>query len=127
MRYMLIERFSDGPGPVYRRASEKGRLLPDGLRYIDSWIVDDGRLDTCFQLMETDDVSLFDDWIVNWADLSSFEVFPVIDSSEAANRVGTAWSDGIDAGGSVSNGGIESSKVAGTASPATLPAASHGQ
>lgn len=103
VRYMLIERFSKGPGPVYRRAAEHGRMLPEGLRYIDSWIVDDGRLDTCFQLMETDDVSLFDDWIANWVDLGSFEIFPVIDSAEAARRVGQTWSDGVGPDGSEPN------------------------
>ena len=82
---MVIERFLHGPGPVYERAAERGRILPDGLRYIDSWVVD-GELDRCFQLMETDDPSLFDTWIEAWVDLVSFEVFPVIDSDEAARR-----------------------------------------
>ena len=55
MLFMVIERYTHGPEPIYRRAAEKGRMLPDGLRYVDSWIVDDGALDRCFQLMETDD------------------------------------------------------------------------
>ena len=55
MLYMLIERYSSGPGPVYERAAAHGRMLPNGLRYIDSWVVDDENLDRCFQLMETDD------------------------------------------------------------------------
>ncbi len=52
----------------------RGRMLPEGLRYIDSWIVEDDRLDTCFQLMETNDPSLFDVWGANWSDLGEFEV-----------------------------------------------------
>jgi hypothetical protein len=63
-------------------------MLPDGLHYVDSWIVDDGNLDTCYQLMETDDPSLFDVWLANWSDLGTFEVIPVISSPEAAARFG---------------------------------------
>ena len=63
-------------------------MLPEGLRYIDSWIVDDGRLDRCFQLMETDSPELLDVWRARWADLVDFDVLPVITSSEAAQRSG---------------------------------------
>ena len=61
-------------------------MLPDGLHYVDSWIVDDERLDRCYQLMETDDPSLFDEWLSHWSDLGEFEVIPVIDSAAAAAR-----------------------------------------
>jgi hypothetical protein len=88
MLYMVIERFTQGPGPVYARASERGRMLPDGLHYLDSWIVDDDGLDRCFQLMETDDPALFDEWASHWSDLGTIEVLPVIKSAEAAARVG---------------------------------------
>jgi hypothetical protein len=81
---MVIERFVQGAKPVYERAAEKGRMLPDGLVYVDSWI--DVSLERCFQLMETDDPALFDEWIANWSDLGEFEVVPVIDSAEAAER-----------------------------------------
>ena len=91
MLFMVIEKYSHGPRPVYERAAERGRMLPEGLRYIDSWIVDDGRLDRCFQLMETDNPELFDIWRARWADLGDFEVFPVIKSGEAARRVGIQW------------------------------------
>ncbi len=84
MRYMVIETFVHGPGPVYARAAERGRLLPDGLFYVDSWV--DERLDRCFQLMETDDPTLFDTWIAAWGDLVTFEVVPVLTSAEAAAR-----------------------------------------
>lgn len=85
MRYLVIERFVHGPQPVYARASKRGRLLPTGLVHLDSWV--DGRsLDRCFQLMETEDPSVFDEWIANWQDLAEFEIVPVIDSAEAARR-----------------------------------------
>ncbi|HEX4905099.1 MAG TPA: DUF3303 family protein [Acidimicrobiales bacterium] len=88
MLYLVIERFLHGPGPVYARAAERGRMLPDGLRYVDSWIVDDDALDRCYQLMETDEPALLDEWAASWGDLVSIEVLPVIRSAEAATRVG---------------------------------------
>jgi hypothetical protein len=88
MRFMVIERYVHGPGPIYERAAAQGRMLPDGLRYVDSWIVDDGAFDRCFQLMETDDPGLFDAWLDNWRDLCDFEVLPVITSSDVADRLG---------------------------------------
>jgi len=92
MLYMVIEHFRLGPKPVYQRAAERGRMLPEGLRYVDSWIVDDGNLDRCFQLMETDDPSLFEVWHDNWRDLGDIEIIPVIKSAEAAARVAIEWS-----------------------------------
>jgi hypothetical protein len=91
MLFMVIEHYSHGPEPVYQRAAERGRMLPDGLRYVDSWIADDGRLDRCFQLMETSNPELLDVWRDRWADLCDFEIFPVIKSDEAARRVGVRW------------------------------------
>jgi hypothetical protein len=81
---MVIERYLSGPAPIYSRVAERGRMLPDGLTYVESWV--DERLDRCFQLMETDDPSLFDAWIACWADLAAFEVVPVLSSAEAAGR-----------------------------------------
>ena len=75
---MVVEHYTHGPAPVYERAAERGRMLPDGLRYIDSWIVADEALDRCFQLMETDDPKLFDTWFARWSDLTTFEVWPVL-------------------------------------------------
>jgi hypothetical protein len=89
--YMVIERYVAGPQPVYDRAAAQGRMLPDGLRYVDSWVVDDPALDRCFQLMETDDPRLFDAWRERWSDLVEFEITPVIRSAEAAARVDVAW------------------------------------
>jgi len=82
---MVIERFAQGARAVYERAETTGRLLPPGLRYVDSWVTES--LDRCFQLMETDDPRLLDDWMEQWRDLVVFEdVVPVIGSAEAASR-----------------------------------------
>jgi hypothetical protein len=85
MLYMVVERFMHGARPVYERAAERGRLLPDGLVYVDSWV--DERLHRCFQLMETEDPGLLDEWTARWSDLAEFEVVPVISSAAAAARV----------------------------------------
>lgn len=85
MRYMIVEHFRDGnPEPVYERLRERGRLAPDGLRYIDSWVTHD--LAHCYQLMECDSPLLLNEWIAAWSDLVEFEVHPVISSTEAAER-----------------------------------------
>jgi len=91
---MVVERYLKGPRAVYERAARDGRMLPAGLRYIDSWVVDDAGLDRCFQLMETDDPSLFEVWKASWGDLAEIEVFPVITSAEAAARVAVSWGGG---------------------------------
>lgn len=83
MRYMVIERFKD-VAAVYHRFAEKGRQMPDGLRYIDSGITADLR--TCYQLMETDDPALFPLWTRNWDDLMDFEIIPLLTSAEAREK-----------------------------------------
>ena len=86
MLYMVVEIFKNGDAaPVYERFRESGRLAPEGLNYISSWV--DDRLERCFQLMETDDLALLDKWISHWKDIVDFQVFPVITSAEAAARV----------------------------------------
>jgi Protein of unknown function (DUF3303) len=85
LRYMVVETFMRGPVPVYERAAEHGRMLPAGLEYVDSWV--DERLARCFQLMETDDPGLLDEWTARWSDLVAFEVIPVIGTAEAGARV----------------------------------------
>ena len=87
--YMVIESFKGGdPAPVYRRFAERGRMAPDGLRYVSSWI--DERLHRCYQLMETDDCALIDQWIANWSDIVDFEFVPVMTSADAANSSSAA-------------------------------------
>ena len=84
--YMVVERFRNGDAaPVYRRFREHGRMAPEGLAYISSWVTED--LSTCYQLMETADRALLEDWMRNWTDLVEFEVHPVMTSREAAERV----------------------------------------
>jgi hypothetical protein len=80
---MVIEKFKAGQAAaVYQRFHEKGRMLPHGLTYVDSWV--EKNLGRCFQLMECDDVALFQQWIVHWQDLVEFEIVPVMSSKEAA-------------------------------------------
>ena len=84
--YMVIERFKDGDAvPVYRRFRDRGRLAPEGLSYVSSWV--DTKIERCYQLMETDNPLLLDEWIAQWKDIVDFEVHPVISSSEAAERM----------------------------------------
>jgi len=84
--YMVVEYFRNGDAaPVYRRFRERGRLAPEGLTYLSSWV--DHKLERCYQLMETDDRALLDRWIANWSDIVDFEVHPVMASSEAAERI----------------------------------------
>lgn len=87
MQYVIIEKFRDGdPVPVYRRFRDRGRLAPDGLRYVASWVT--GDLTRCYQVMECDDRGLLDEWIGNWNDIVEFEVIPAMTSAEAAAAVG---------------------------------------
>jgi Protein of unknown function (DUF3303) len=85
--YMVVENFKKGDTvPVYRRFRERGRLAPDGLSYVSSWVTE--KLDRCYQVMETEDRALLDQWIANWSDIIDFEVYPVISSKEASERIG---------------------------------------
>jgi hypothetical protein len=91
---MVIERFhNDNARPVYERFWKNGRLAPDGLRYINSWVTSDLR--RCYQVMECDDRALLDQWISAWEDLVDFEVYPVVTSADAAARVRDAVPVGI--------------------------------
>ena len=86
MIYMVIEHFKNGDAkPVYRRFREKGRLAPEGLTYVTSWVEEN--LQRCFQLMETDERKLLDEWLANWSDIVEFEVFPVMTSKEALAKI----------------------------------------
>ena len=86
MVYMIIEHFKNqDPVPVYRRFRDRGRLAPQGLQYVSSWV--DEEVKRCFQLMETDDRNLLDEWMANWSDIVEFEIYPVISSKEAAEKV----------------------------------------
>lgn len=84
--YMVVEHFKkDDPVPVYRRFRERGRLAPEGLTYISSWV--DNRLTRCYQVMETENPALLDEWMARWSDIVDFEVLRVISSAEAVEAV----------------------------------------
>ena len=82
MLFMVIERFKDNDMlPVYRRLRDQGRVLPDGLKYIDSWI--EPNFSRCFQLMETDDLRLLQEWVLNWRGTGMrVEIVPVVPSKD---------------------------------------------
>ena len=87
MLFMVIERFGgrEQAAAVYRRFRERGRMMPEGLKYVASWVEPDfGR---CFQLVECEDAALLDLWTANWRDLVEFEVVPVVTSAEAAEAI----------------------------------------
>jgi hypothetical protein len=84
MLFMVIERFKDIKA-VYDREREKGRILPEGLRYVGSWV--EANCNRCFQLMECDDASLFQKWVIQWGDLVDFEIIPVVESKQTAKEI----------------------------------------
>lgn len=86
MLYMIIEHFKEGDAiPVYRRFREQGRMSPDGLRYVSSWV--DTDFTRCYQVMECEDERLLGDWMKRWKDLVDFEVTPIITSAEAVDAL----------------------------------------
>jgi len=86
MLYMVVEHFRNKDAvPVYRRFRDSGRMAPEGLIYLSSWV--DQSFECCYQLMQTRDRRLIDEWITRWSDLVDFEVHPVLTSSEAAEVI----------------------------------------
>jgi len=84
--YMVVEHFKNKDAvPVYRRFRDRGRMAPQGLVYLSSWV--DQKLERCYQLMEAEDPALLDQWIANWSDIVDFEVYPVLTSKEAAEKI----------------------------------------
>jgi hypothetical protein len=89
MHYMVYERFKENAVPeIYRRLKDKGRMMPEGLDYVSSWI--DLDLTRCYQLMKTDNASLFPLWTDNWKDLMEFEIVPVRTSAETVEIMAKA-------------------------------------
>jgi len=83
---MIVEHYRNrDPVPVYRRFRDRGRLAPEGLTYVGSWITED--LGTCYQVMECRERALLDAWMEQWRDLVDFEVIPVLSSAEVQARV----------------------------------------
>jgi len=86
MTYMVVEHFRGGDAlPVYRRFRDQGRLAPEGLKYVASWVTTDLR--RCFQILECEDPKLLAEWTGRWHDLVEFEVIPVMTSAEAVATV----------------------------------------
>lgn len=84
MLYLIVETFRDSVA-VYRRFRDRGRLAPDGLNYINSWVTPDVK--RCYQVMECADRQLLDAWLAQWRDIVDFEVIPVITSAQAAEAM----------------------------------------
>jgi hypothetical protein len=86
MLFAVIERFKNRDAKaVYRRFRDHGRMAPDGLAYVESWV--EANFDRCFQLMECDDVQLLQQWATHWQDLVDFEFVPVLRSKEAVEII----------------------------------------
>lgn len=92
MLFMVIETFRDNDMvPVYRRLKSEGRMLPDGLIYLDSWV--EPNFGRCFQLMQCDDLSRLQEWILQWRGVGvTFEIVPVVPGKQAGDLV-TRFSD----------------------------------
>lgn len=84
---MVIERFRDNDMvPIYQRVSERGRSIPQGLKYVDSWI--EPNFGRCFQLMECEDLRLIQEWVLNWRGMDvTFEIVPVVPSAQTREVV----------------------------------------
>jgi hypothetical protein len=87
MLFMIIETFRDNDMvPIYKRVRDEGRVIPEGLKYIDSWV--EPNFSRCFQLMECDDAKLLQEWILKWRGFGvSFEIVPVLTSKETREVV----------------------------------------
>ena len=93
MLFMVIERFKNrDAAAIYRRFQERGRMMPDGLTYVGSWI--EANFDRCFQLMECDDARLFQQWVAQWQDLMECEIVPVVPSQETKEAISPMLNQG---------------------------------
>ena len=86
MLFMVIENFRNQDArPIYRRLRDKGRMTPEGVTFLDSWVAAD--LSRCFQLMECEEVALFQRWVAEWCDLVEIEIVPVVTGKETAEAL----------------------------------------
>jgi hypothetical protein len=89
MLFMVIEKFKNKDAlAVYRRFREQGRMMPEGLKYVGSWI--EANFDRCFQLMECDDPRMFQEWVIRWHDIIDFEIVPVVSSKDTMETISPA-------------------------------------
>lgn len=94
MLFMIVERFKDNDMlPIYKRVRDEGRMFPEGLKYLDSWV--EPNFSRCFQLMECDDLRLLQEWILQWRGSgATFEIVPVVSSKETRELV-APYLDGV--------------------------------
>lgn len=87
MLFMIIERFRDNDMvPIYQRVRDSGRSIPEGLKYVDSWV--EPNFSRCFQLMECDDLRLLQSWVLQWRGAGvTFEIVPVVSSAQTREVV----------------------------------------
>ena len=86
MQFMVIERFKDGnAAPIYRRYAAEGRLMPDGIAYVASWISAD--FTTCYQVMQAGDAALLQQWVAAWSDIVHFEIIPLVTEADTARAL----------------------------------------
>lgn len=86
MTYLIIEKFNpDKVKELYQRLEKEGRMLPVGLKYINSWI--DIDVSTCYQIMETSNIGILQEWLTRWDEFATFEIIPVVDSATAKKIV----------------------------------------
>ncbi len=84
--YMVVEHYkNDDAAPVYRRLRDHGRMAPEGVVFVSSWV--DRAFARCYQLMETANPKLLDEWVSHWSDIVDFEVFPVMTTEEAVEKI----------------------------------------
>ena len=87
MLFMVIERFQDQDMiPTYQRVRDKGRQLPAGLTFIDSWV--EPSFGRCFQLMACADARILQEWALQWRGTGvTFEFCPVVPSAQTREVV----------------------------------------
>ncbi|HEY5826486.1 MAG TPA: DUF3303 family protein [Cyclobacteriaceae bacterium] len=86
MHFLIIEKFRAGKMKIlYQRYDEKGRMMPEGVNFVSSWINEDVTI--CYQVMESESLEKLKEWINNWNDLADFEIIPVITSAQAKAKV----------------------------------------
>jgi len=75
-KYMVVERFKPGlMEKNYEVYNSQGRMFPEGLYYLNSWV--NAGNNVCFQLMESNDPSLFEEWFEKWEEFVEFELYPI--------------------------------------------------
>jgi len=95
MLFMVVETFRNQDAKsVYKRFHDRGRLMPEGVTFVGSWVAAD--LGRCFQIMESDDITRLQQWVAEWSDLIGFEIVPVVAGSETAAALAARANDGPD-------------------------------